>query len=156
MGKTLIIYFERRKELFVTIAMLLAVVSLSGCSINRATATIDQTTDFTRIRSIHVVKHDADARGINELIANRLKTMGYSVTTGSDKKPDADAVVTYIDKWIWDFTVYMLELTVIIREPKTDFPLASGNSFHTSMSRKTPKEMVEEVLTNIFKQGGRS
>ena len=27
--------------------------------------------------------------------------------------------------------------------------------FHTSLTRKSPEEMVDEVLTNIFKQGGK-
>jgi hypothetical protein len=45
----------------------------------------------------------------------------------------------------------MLELTVVVRDPKTDFPLATGNSLHTSLTRKSPKEMVDEVTTNIFK-----
>jgi len=29
--------------------------------------------------------------------------------------------------------------------------MASGNSYHTSLTRKSPEEMVNEVLTNIFK-----
>jgi hypothetical protein len=47
--------------------------------------------------------------------------------------------------------MYMLELTVVMRDPATDFPLATGNSLHTSLTRKSPKEMVEEVTTNIYK-----
>ncbi len=49
--------------------------------------------------------------------------------------------------------MYMLELTVTIRDPKTDFPMASGNSFHTSLSRLSPKEMSIEVVDNIYKSG---
>jgi hypothetical protein len=30
------------------------------------------------------------------------------------------------------------------------FPLAVGNSYHTSVTRKSPEEMVDEVLTNIL------
>jgi hypothetical protein len=45
----------------------------------------------------------------------------------------------------------MLELTIVVRDPVSDFPLASGNSLHTSLTRKSPKEMVEEVTTNIFR-----
>jgi hypothetical protein len=40
---------------------------------------------------------------------------------------------------------------VTIRDPKTDFPLATGNSFHTSLTRLSPKEMVSEVIDNIYK-----
>ena len=52
---------------------------------------------------------------------------------------------------MWDMTMYMIELTVIVRDPASEFPLATGNSLHTSLTRKSPTEMVEEVTTNIFK-----
>lgn len=138
-----------------TLLLLVGVLLLSGCAINKATATLDPTFDITRIKSMHVTKHDADGRGVNVIIANKLEAMGYRVTTDLSTKPDVDALVTYKDKWMWDITMYMLELTITIRDPKNDFPLASGNSMHTSLTRKSPEEMVEEVLTNIFKQGGK-
>lgn len=88
------------------------------------------------------------------LLADKLRSKGVNVTTGAETPPaDVDAVVTYIDKWMWDITMYMLELTVFIREPKTDFPLAVGNSLHTSLTRLSPKEMVDEVIDNIYKEG---
>jgi hypothetical protein len=51
---------------------------------------------------------------------------------------------------MWDITMYMLELTITMSDAKTDFTLASGNSYHTSLTRKSPEEMVAEVLGNIF------
>jgi hypothetical protein len=51
---------------------------------------------------------------------------------------------------VWDITLYLLELTVTLRDADNNFPLAVGNSYHTSLTRKSPDEMVEEVMTNIF------
>jgi hypothetical protein len=48
--------------------------------------------------------------------------------------------------------MYMLELTLTVRNPANDFPMASANSYHTSLTRKAPPEMVDEVLTNIFNE----
>jgi len=144
------------KRLFTSIVLLfIAALLLSGCAINRATATIDPTADLTRIKSMYVTKIPEDGREINLIIAKKLEDMGYSVTTGLPARSEVDAIVTYIDKWMWDMTTYMLELTITIRDPKNDFPLASGNSYHTSLTRKSPEEMVDEVLTNIFKQAGK-
>lgn len=140
---------------FISIVLLLLTALLfSGCAINRATATADPTFDPIRIKSMYVTKNVADGRGVDLLIANKLQSMGYSVTKGLSTTSDADALVTYVDKWMWDMKMYMLELTITIRDPKTDFPLASGNSYHTSLTRKSPEEMVDEVLANIFKQKG--
>ncbi len=139
-----------RRKLFLNISLLLVVILFnSGCA-NRATATLNPTADLVGIESIHVTKFAPDGRGINILIANKLKEMGYQVTSGVDTPVDVDAVVTYKDKWRWDITMYMLELSVSIRDPQTNFPLASGNSYHTSLTRKSPEEMVDEVINNIF------
>jgi hypothetical protein len=52
---------------------------------------------------------------------------------------------------MWDIAMYMLELTVTLRNPDSGFPMAVGNSLHTSLTRKSPEEMVDEVIGNIFK-----
>ena len=124
---------------------------LSGC-VNRATATLDASADLSGIKSIHVTKFAPDSHDINLIIADNLRKRGFLVTTGTETPSDIDIVITYVDKWMWDLTMYMLELTITFRDPKTDYPLATGNSYHTSLTRKSPEEMVEEVLTNIFKQ----
>jgi hypothetical protein len=128
--------------------------ALTGCAVNRATATADPSARLDAIKTMHVKKLDKDSRGIDQLIADNLRKRGYQVTAGAAQPAGTvDAVVTYADKWMWDITMYMLELTVQIRDPKTDYPLATGNSYHTSLTRKAPPEMVDEVLNNIMKEG---
>jgi len=142
-----------KSKILSMIFVMIFAVTFYGCAVNRATAIVDPSADLTGIKSIYVTKSATDERGVNDLIANKLKNKGYLVDTGSIVPTNVDAVVTYRDKWVWDITMYMLELTIMIREPKTDFPLASGNSFHTSLTRKSPEEMVDEVINNIFKGG---
>lgn len=132
-----------------SIALVLAAAS-SGCAVNKAVATVDPSTDFSKLNSFHVKKYEKDTRDTNLVIEAKLKDMGFNV---SETGHNADAIVTYIDKWFWDITFYLLELTVTIRDPDNDFPLASGNSLHTSLTRKSQEGMVDEVLTNIFVKG---
>jgi hypothetical protein len=101
-----------------------------------------------------VVRLDADKRGIEKLISDRLNVMGYKATAGEKTAvpDDAEAIVTYQDKWMWDITMYMIELNVQVRQPKTDIAMATGHSLRTSLARKSPPEMVEEVLTDLFKK----
>lgn len=49
--------------------------------------------------------------------------------------------------------MYMAELTITLRDPKTDFPLATGNSLHTSLPRLSTTEMLNEVVENISRGG---
>jgi hypothetical protein len=125
---------------------------LTGCAVNRATANLTPGADISKVKSIYVEKEEGDDRNIDAIIKTNLEKRGYTVTTGESKKPPApvDAKLTYVDKWMWDITMYMLELTITLRDPKNDFPLAVGNSLHTSLSRKSPDEMVDEVLGNII------
>lgn len=123
---------------------------LSGCAVNRATATVDPAANLAALKRLHVVQLKEDNQ-VYQLITDRLNQMGFVATTSLDKPKDVDAVVTYTDKWFWDITMYLLELTIIVRDPTSDFPLASGNSLHTSLTRLSPKDMVAEVTDNIFK-----
>lgn len=141
------------KRLLAIIGVAALLSTTSGCAINKATASLTPGSDLSRIKTFYVVTLPADKNGVDKLIRDRLVTLGYSATVGPEKSPpyDADAVVTYVDKWVWDMTMYMMELTITFRNPTNNFPMATGNSLHTSLTRKSPPEMVEEVLTNIFK-----
>jgi len=103
-------------------------------------------------RTFFVVQPSTDNRGVGKLVTDNLVKRGFSATAGPGvpQPSKVDAVITYVDRWMWDITMYMVELTVTMRNPQNNFPIASGNSYHTSLSRKSPEEMVDEVLTNIF------
>lgn len=124
----------------------------TGCAVNRATADVTPGIELSKDAAYYVVKPEADERATNEIIARQLSELGYPATTGPEGEipEDTDTVVTYVDRWMWDITMYMIELTLTMSDAKTDFTLASGNSFHTSMTRKSPEKMVAEVLGNIF------
>ena len=109
--------------------------------------------DLSTLKTIYVQKLAADERGIDLLIANQLTRMGFIAANGASELPSSpvDAIVTYQDKWMWDITMYMLQLSVQIRDGQTRMVLATGQAMHTSLVRKSPEEMVEEVLTEIFK-----
>ncbi len=132
--------------------LLFALGFASGC-INRATATLDPGANLSGIKSYYVVHQPKDTHGLHELIKDRLIKDGYSATAGPELPQAAyktDSFITYVDRWVWDLTLYLLEFTVTLRDSTNGFPLAVGNSFHTSLTRKSPEEMVDEVMTNIF------
>lgn len=132
----------------------LLVSVLSGCAVNKMDAQIFPDQDLSKINTFYVVKLDADERGVNELISKKLSAIGKQASTGSaaDAPAQVDALVTYTDKWMWDITMYMIELTVVIQDPKDKFPIAKGYSMHTSLTRLSPEKMVDEVITNIYKK----
>jgi len=109
--------------------------------------------DLDKVKSFYVIKLEKDGRGINNLIRDRLVEMGYIAKSGPEipsAKYDADIVVDYEDRWRHDITMYMLKLTITLGRPDNGYPLAVGKSLHASLTRKSPEEMVEEVLAAIF------
>ena len=129
---------------------LVAILSTS-CAVDRATAYAEPTFHWSTIKSIHIVKYEDESGGTRERIAQKLKAYGFKVTIDPDPNPGADALLLYQDEWRWDFTWFLLQLDVTIRDPKTNFPYASANALHGSTSRKTDQEMVDEVIDNLMK-----
>ncbi len=139
---------------FLKLAAMMAVVAslTTGCAVNRATGSVEPGTNLAALKTMYVKKPQGDDGGTGDLIVDKLRSKGVTVTSGTDANPkNVDSVVTYTDKWMWDITMYMLELTVVLRDPNSNFPQAKGNSYHTSLTRLSPKEMVNEVVDNIYK-----
>lgn len=139
--------FNPRVPVFFLWALLLA-----ACS-NSATATLSPGVDLSTVQTYYVVHQPKDSYNLHHLIRDRIVKEGFTATAGPELEKSAyqaNALVTYVDRWMWDITLYLLELTITFRDPKNDFPLAVGNSYHTSLTRLSPEAMVEEVMTNIF------
>ena len=111
--------------------------------------------DLSTVKSVYVVRLASDGRNVNRMIADALVARGLSATTGdSHKAPDGvDAVITYQDKWMWDITMYMIQLDIQFRKPVSEIPIATGSSMRTSLARKSAEGMVKEVLDQIFAKG---
>jgi hypothetical protein len=122
----------------------------TGCT-NIATAKVDPNIQLVSLKTMYVQHYPSDNTKVNEEIAAKLRTKGAIVTTGDGPIPDnIDALVYYEDHWHWDITMYMLQLKVLIKDPKTMKVLAVGDSVHTSLTRKSQTEMVTEVIDDIY------
>ena len=141
------------RSLKLAAATLLLAVMTTGCAVNKATATVEPGARIDAFKTLHVKPYEHDERGTDKLIADNLRARGYKVSVGQEPAGTVDALVTYADRWFWDITMYMLELTIQVRDPKTDYPIATGYSMHTSLTRKSAPDMVDEVLGNIIKEG---
>ncbi len=136
--------------------LLAAALWLTGC-VNTSTAYKSPDADLLSLKSIYVKQNQEDNRGIGRLIADKLKTKGVQSTVGVGDPPgNVDALVSYKDVWAWDLTSYLLDLTILIKNSKTEQVLASGNSRHGSLTRLTPTEMVSEVIDKIYSASGGS
>src|SRR5438309_6575953 len=112
------------------ISLLLIGVAASSC-INRATATLAPGADLGRLTTFYVVHQPRDKEGLHQMISDNLSMKGYRSNAGPELPAGSyktDAIITYVDKWMWDITLYLLELTITVRESVNNQPLAVGNS----------------------------
>jgi hypothetical protein len=134
------------------VLVLLITVFISGCATLSSSITPD--TDLTKFKTYYVLRHDRDKRYIDKIIQSELAKLGISATSGleASKPKDFDVLVTYEDRWTWDITNYMINLTISIRNAKNNVLLASGQSYRPSLVRMEPEFMVREILESIFKK----
>jgi hypothetical protein len=142
------------KNIFSTLIVCLIIAFFfSGCAIVDLRSSQIPGSDLSSINRLYVIHFEPDQRNLHYVIRDELIEMGFQAESGSGLKlpNDIDAIVTYEDRWFWDLANYMLQLNIEIRNPKTNYPLAVGESIRTSMARKNPDEMAREVLESIFK-----
>ncbi|SDP48521.1 hypothetical protein [Desulforhopalus singaporensis] len=127
-----------------------AILFLSGCSA-QLKSNIQPGIDLTSINSFYVVHFNDERHGIDKMISDELNNMGFRATYGEEENipKDVDAIVTYVDNWQWDLTNYMIKLSITMRD-SDDSMIGIGESFRTSLVRKSPPEMVKEVLYDMF------
>ena len=77
------------------------------------------------------------------------------MTTGDKAPARVDALVTYADKWMWDITMYMLELTDHRARPEDRITRSpTGNSYHTSLTPQgAARKWSTRSSTTFIKEG---
>ena len=133
--------------------LLVAVALLTACS--TVATHKNSKTDFSKYHHIFVEARLGDDHGLDEIIVRELQAMGYNASSGplTMKPDDVDVFIFYQDRWAWDFKSYMTEFNLTVRDSRKDQILATGSSLHRSMFKKTPADMIHEVLVQVFKRG---
>ena len=132
-------------------AALLALGLLAaGC----ASLDTHQAADYSKVRRIYVEHRLTDNHHLDELIAAELNARGYTATCGPlTMMPEGmDAIITYEDRWAWDFHSYLMELRVELRANITDQPLAAGHYHQAAATTKSTEAVVREIIDSLFKR----
>jgi len=135
--------------------LLAAALALAACA--DLSARVSPETDFAEYETYFVVRHARDARLIDEIIREEMILLGLKAGSGpiGQKPPVVDVLVTYEDRWAWDMATYLLSLRIDFRDARNNVLLATGQSYRPSLERKSPPEMVREVLAAIMQKAGK-
>ena len=129
-------------------SLALATLLVAGC----ASVETRKVIDLTPFKHIFVEHLLTDDKRVDETIVAELTRLGYVATSGPlTMLPDeADAVLSYEDRWEWDFKSYMIEFSVTVRTARTKKKLADGRYYQPTPNSKSPTEVVSKVLTPLF------
>jgi len=110
--------------------------------------------NLTHIKKIYVEHRLADGRGVDQLIVQELARLGYDASSGplTMTPPDTEAILTYVDEWNWDFTLYMIDLDVQVRDARSGQVFATAHYDHPAMGGKSPSGMVQATIDPLFER----
>jgi lysyl-tRNA synthetase class I len=136
------------------LALLVAAIFLTGCSSVSSRKVID----LTPFKHIYVVHRLTDDHHIDDLFVRELQSRGHDASSGplTMMPENADAVLTYADRWEWDFKSYLIELDVELRTAHTDKKLADGRYYQPTIKTKPPAEAIHELLGSLMPAAGHS
>lgn len=130
---------------------LAGLVFATGCASN-VSVHRDPQVDLTRYHRFYVERRLGDDHHLDELIVVELRRLGHEAWSGPlTMKPEGiDAVITYADRWTWDFKNYLIELSVEAHDARSDKLLTTGRYYQPSVTTKAPAEMIREMLQPLF------
>jgi len=136
----------------IKIGIFLSCILLTSCVAVDVGGYIVPGEELNRAGKYYIAFSKDDQRALHESLREQISAKGLSVTSGfEDRMPqDTNYLVEYGTQWQWDVTWYLLNFSVRIYEPETRLLIASAHSLRTSLGRKTPDEIVAEVLNEMF------
>jgi hypothetical protein len=137
------------------LGLLLVCALAAGCS--SVTTHRQPGADLARYHRFYVVRLLTDNHHLDEQIVQELQRLGREASSGPfTMKPDnVDALVTYTDRWEWDFKTYLIDLNIEVRDARTDKPLASGRFYQPSARTQAPAEMIRQLLASAVGAGSK-
>ncbi len=122
---------------------------LAGCSTHTQ---VNHAARPDQMHHIFVEHLLADGNNIDELIARELRRLGYDASAGPlTMMPEGtQAILAYQPRWAFDFTTYLIELDVALRDAKTGEEIAVSRSFRPSITGNDPSAMIQRVIDPMF------
>ena len=142
-------------SLFRVCAALIVLGLLSSC--HTVHTDVDRKVDATALRHIYIERELSDGRHLDKLLAQELVRLGYDASYGplTLMPEDTQAIIAYQAQWTFDFTTYLIELDVAVRDAKTGREFAVGRYFHPAVLAKDPAKIAAAVLDPIFRAKGK-
>ncbi|WP_372880605.1 hypothetical protein [Psychromonas sp.] len=138
------------------VLLLAGIFAMAGCSTHlKATMSPGRSLN-DGLDNVYVQHFSPDKRNLNYIIADKLTQLGYPANPldSNDIPDNANIIITYVDNWQWDITNYLIKIKIDFRDAESKQLVITGESFRTSLARKTPEFMIQEALEKMLQEAG--
>ncbi len=106
---------------------------------------------LSEMRRFYVQHQEEDPRDIHLAIQEEMQAHGLEVDAGKGPPTgEYDGIVTYVDRYVWDMTMFCQQLTVYVTDTRTGYITATGWSWRPGTVRKTPKGHARLIFAEMF------
>ena len=111
---------------FVASLLFLQVLLLAGCT--SVGTQVDKGRHLAGVRHFFVLSNLSDNHAIDGNIVRALQVRGFQAESGpiTMMTDSAQAVITYDDRWAWDFSSHLVHLQIAARDPQSVQPFATA------------------------------
>jgi hypothetical protein len=138
---------------FPLLLLLLSIAAFAaGCS--SYVANREPSTDLGKYQRFFVKSNFHDNHGIDTRIVRALQARGFHAEKGplTMLPKTAQAIVTYDDRWNWDFKNHMTYLVITLQDVRTEQPIASATFSGPAALTITPDEVIERLLNKVYRE----
>ena len=130
--------------------LLLLACLLGGCATSQIE--VDHARGLAGSQRYFILANSNDNRAVDRRIANVLRARGFTAEYGPHTMmpDDAQVIVTYDDRWSWDFGDRLNYLRISARDAKTAAPLANAQYFARIPGRQPLDELIAELVDRML------
>lgn len=139
-----------RVKLRVVAAVLVVLgLALAGCASLQTAVAPD--VDLTRHKIYFVEQNRTDDHHVASMISESLRARGLQVTHGPITMLPlaAEVIISYEDRWTWDFRTHMIGLRLTLRNAESGKALASA-TFDGATVLQEPNEVIARLIDKLF------
>lgn len=135
------------------ILILFLVLFFNGCVIIGPTQTVYRVpnSSLPKKEAFFVKSTHEDKFNIKSIIERSLIQNGINVVGSVE---DADVILTYDDRWIWDFKTYLALFKIQLRNAKDEYPAIILNKASIS-SGQSADVIVSDAVNYLLTNGGK-
>ncbi len=131
--------------------LLLVALLLTGCT--SVGTKVDKGRHLAGVRHFFVLSNLNDNHDIDGSIVRALQARGFQSESGPmTMMPDsAQAVITYDDRWAWDFSSHLVHLQIAARDPQAVQPFAAA-FYQKNIALSTELDaVVNQIVGELLK-----